>query len=137
MAETLRVAVTSDAAAGFAQLEAKMREEYLFSAVAAMANVIYEEVVLNVTVEGRLGIGRKTGNLASSIYRAYIPEESTADLKVYHISWNKRKAPHGHFLEYGTSRQPAKPFVRPANDHAPRAVTAGQERLAERFGEGL
>jgi HK97 gp10 family phage protein len=53
----------------------------------------------------------------------------------YRVSWNKKKAPHGHLIEFGTSRTPAYPFIRPAFDHIGRAIKAGQERMSERLGE--
>lgn len=103
-------------------------------AAQAGAQVFYDEVNINVN-----RIGKKTGNLASSIYQVY-SDQSTPTKPTYHISWNVKKAPHGHLIEYGhfqtrkayigsdgkwyTSKilldQPrqvgARPFVRPAYD---------------------
>lgn len=65
-------------------------------AAQAGAQVMYDEVKSNVA---RIGI--KTGNLASSIYQAYSKENSSPSVATYHVSWNARKAPHGHLVEYG------------------------------------
>lgn len=65
-------------------------------AAQAGAQVIYEAVTRNV---GRLK--RKTGNLAASIYQVYSKSRSSASSAVYHISWNAKKAPHGHLVEFG------------------------------------
>lgn len=104
-------------------------------AAQAGAQVIYDEVKRNVA-----RIKRKTGNLASSIYQVYSKSDSSPGVATYHISWNAKKAPHGHLVEFGhlqryeisfdpktkrftthkdrplaTPRQVgAKPFVRPA-----------------------
>jgi hypothetical protein len=103
-------------------------------AAQAGAQVFYDEVKLNV---GR--IKPKTGNLAASIYQAYSKDNSNETLSTYHISWNARKAPHGHLVEFGhfqrfkqyvgsdgkwyTTKIPiaprqvgARPFIRPAFD---------------------
>lgn len=102
---------------------------------------------------------RKSGKFASSIYVAY-SERSTDTRKVYAVSWNRKKAPHGHLLEFGhwrtnvvvqqsngtwiTTKEkldtpqwvPAKPTLRPAFDTMrPRlsdiAAHAGQKRFTE------
>lgn len=105
-------------------------------AAQAGAQVLYDEVRRNVA-----RIGRKTGNLAASIYQAYSEDNSTPGGRAtYHVSWNARKAPHGHLVEFGhlqryqvsydpktrrfltdktkplpTPRQvAARPFIRPA-----------------------
>lgn len=114
-------------------------------AAQAGAQVLYDEVKLNV---GR--IKKKTGNLDASIYQAFSADNSRVsgakfggneayEHATYHISWNARKAPHGHLVEYGhlmtrkayigsdgrwyTSKvkiEPklvgARPFLRPAFD---------------------
>ena len=65
-------------------------------AAQAGAQVLYDEVKANVA-----RIGKKTGNLAASIYQAYAPEKSGDLLSTYVISWNKKKAPHGGLVEFG------------------------------------
>lgn len=124
-------------------------------AAQAAAQVLYEAVTRNVA-----GIKRHTGNLASSIYQAYSADNSTPGCAVYHVSWNAKKAPHGHLVEFGhlqryevtrtrrgfvthkdrplaTPKQvAAKPFIRPAMDKFAQAQEAARVRfladLAER-----
>lgn len=72
-------------------------EEAMRPAAQAGAQVLYEEVQRNVA-----GMRRVSGNLARAIYQVYSKESSTEGRQaVYHVSWNHRKAPHGHLLEYG------------------------------------
>lgn len=41
------------------------------------------------------------GLLKSAIYLAFSSTRSTTDVFTYHISWNAKKAPHGHLVEFG------------------------------------
>lgn len=92
-----------------------------------------------------------TGKLRDSIYLAYRDKESTETRVVYQVSWNSKKAPHGHLLEfghwtvYGGKRGKggvqgewvaARPFLRPAYDAAigrarEAMIARGRERLIE------
>lgn len=137
-----------------AELEAPVRP-----AAQAMAQVLYDQVQLNV---GRLR--KKTGNLARSIYQAYSKDSSTPQRAVYHVSWNARKAPHGHLVEFGhlqryevsfnretgrfmTHRDrplptpklvAARPFLRPALAYTQQALDAGRDRyFAELQAKGV
>lgn len=65
-------------------------------AAQAGAQVLYDQVKANVN-----SLGRKTGNLAASIYQAFAPEKGGDLLATYIVSWNKRKAPHGGLVEFG------------------------------------
>jgi hypothetical protein len=62
----------------------------------AGAQVFYAAVKTNVGA-----IGKVTGNLASSIYQVYSRDNSNKARAEYHISWNRKKAPHGHLVEFG------------------------------------
>lgn len=122
-------------------------------AAQAAAQVLYDEVKRNVSK-----LKRHTGNLAGSIYQAYSRDNSNAGKATYHVSWNARKAPHGHLVEFGhlqrfeisydpqtrrftthkdkplaSPRQvAARPFLRPAVAKFEAAMQAAQERyLAE------
>lgn len=107
-------------------------EKVLFSGAGAMAQVIYDEVKLNTS--GRLAHPQKlTGALDSAIYQVYSPEESPPGRKTYKVSWNHKKAPHGHLIEFGTVKSPAYPFLRPAVDKVPAAVEAGVANMERRF----
>lgn len=65
-------------------------------AAQAGAQVLYDAVLKNVNA-----LGKKSGNLAGSIYQAFSPENSGEKSATYHISWNASKAPHGHLVEFG------------------------------------
>jgi len=71
-------------------------EEAARPAAQAAAQVLYDAVKENVAA-----IGKKTGNLDRSIYQAYSESNSRPGVATYHVSWNHKKAPHGHLLEYG------------------------------------
>ena len=121
---------------GFAK---DVEDKVIFSGVAAMARVIYDEVKMNAhqrTVSGNpREKGRAPGTLESAVYRVYSPEKSSQGVKTYKVSVNKSKAPHWYLVEYGTSRAPAHPYIRPAADHIPQAIKAGQARMSERIDE--
>jgi HK97 gp10 family phage protein len=110
--------------AKLAQLGAAIKSEVSIAGAAAMAVVIYDEVRLNADRHV------KTGKLRDSIYRVYSKRKSVNARQVYQISWNKKKAPHGHLLEFGTSRSPAYPFIRPSVSRSGDAVKAGMARMA-------
>jgi hypothetical protein len=65
-------------------------------AAQAAAQVFYDGVVANVDA-----LGTVTGNLRRAIYQAFSPENSGPGRASYNVSWNERKAPHGHLVEYG------------------------------------
>lgn len=121
--------LTGDLTKSLDKFSQDIREKVLFSGVAAMAKVIQEQVHSNA------GSNRKSGTLQDSIYRVFSPEKSSTETKLYRISWNKKKAPHGHLIEFGTSRAPAYPFMRPAFDHIREAIEVGKARMAERIKE--
>ena len=64
-------------------------------AAQAAAQVLYEQVIANAQ---RV---RKSGKLASAVYQVYSEDNSGPGRATYHISWNHRKAPHGHLVEFG------------------------------------
>jgi len=93
-------------------------------AAQAAAQVLYDDVTANVA-----RIGKRTGNLARSIYQAFSDANSGPGKATYHVSWNAKKAPHGHLLEYGhlqryryyqDSNGQVRPMVRPGMDGKPR-----------------
>ena len=115
--------LTGDIAPGLDELAKNVQEKVLMTGVAAMAKVIYDEVLQNVPV--------KSGALKASIYRVYSPERSSDQRKTYRVSWNKKKAAHGHLIEYGTSRMPAHPFIRPAFDRVNEAIREGKSVMSQ------
>lgn len=80
--------------------------ELMRPAAQAGAQVFYDEVLLRVPVATKT-VTRKSGKviapgaLKRSIYQAYSADNSTDRSATYHISWNARKAPHGHLIENG------------------------------------
>lgn len=134
MANFINIKLGGDLERDLSAFEKTVKESVLMSGVAAMARVVYDEVELNASPPR---MGRKTGNLGDSIYRVFSPEKSTGEVKTYNVSWNKKKAPHGHLLEFGTSKMAARPFVRPAFARVEDAIKAGKERMRERLGEGV
>lgn len=90
-------------------------------AAQAGAQILYDEMLARVPVAEKphkLKGGRviPPGALKASIYQVYSQDHSRKGVATYHITWNRKKAPHGHLVEFGTSRAPAHPFQRPAFD---------------------
>lgn len=136
-------------------IEARLLENARPAAQAG-AEVLYRAVIRNVNA-----IGRKTGNLADSIYQAFSDsnsEEGASGYRraTYHVSWNARKAPHGHLVEFGHMQKfkaylgkdgkwytnkkaplpapvqvAARPFIRPAMSVFPQAEKAMRDRLMQ------
>lgn len=113
--------------AGLKKLEADIRDRVCLSGAAAMARVLYKEA------EGYAAAHHKTGKLESAIRRRYNEQRSNGSKKTYWVSWNPKVAPHGHFLEYGTSRAPAYPFIAPAFGHIQEAIAAGKEQMGKKL----
>lgn len=106
----------------------KLAGEVIIAGAAAAAKEFYDEARLQVPVD--------SGLLQSAIYRVLSKDNTDSTKVTYHISWNKRKAPHGHLIEYGTSRAPAYPFMRPAYHLAKvPAAQAAKARMAEKMAQ--
>ena len=84
----------------------KIKGEVAIAGVAAMAKAVYDSARANVPVQ--------SGTLRNSIYRVLSKDNTNKDKITYHVAWNHKKAPHGHLIEFGTSRAPAHPFLYPA-----------------------
>ena len=108
MADAFSIKFDSTALEGKLDALAEEAKTHVRAAAQAGAQVFYDEALLRVPV--------KTGTLRSSIYQVYSKENSTPEHATYHVSWNRSKAPHGHLVEFGTSRAPAHPFLRPSFD---------------------
>jgi HK97 gp10 family phage protein len=95
-------------------------------AAQAGAETFYLEVLLRVPVSLKdhtfYGTHAKykfsAGALRRSVYQTYSKDHSGYDKATYHVAWNHQKAPYGFMVEFGTSRAPAHPFLRPAFDAA-------------------
>jgi len=119
----------------------------------AGAQVLYDDVKRNVA-----SLGRVTGNLDRGIYQVYSKDNSGPGRATYHVSWNAKKAPHGHLVEYGHLQafrvfvgkdgkwhtdkkhklaQPrqiaAHPFIRPAMSKFSAAMEAAKAELMRRL----
>ena len=127
-----------------AEFGAEVQGDVSMQGVAAMAKVVYDEARLQAPVSERAHwfYGRNSrrtgiryrfqpGTLRDAIYRAYSPEKSGPTLKLYRISWNHRKAPYGHMVEYGTPKAPANSFLRRSTARVPDAIEAGKAAIAQ------
>ncbi|MFT0167482.1 HK97-gp10 family putative phage morphogenesis protein [Paraburkholderia mimosarum] len=107
-------------------------ESVLRQATVAGARVIFEEVKLRAPVgDATWESGKQKrypGFLRDSILLAYDKERSAEGLRAtYLVTWSK-DAFYGRFLEYGTSKMAANPFLRPAYD-------ASKDAAAGKFSE--
>lgn len=126
---SIELKLTGDLEVDLEKFAKDIQEKVIFSGVAAMASVIYEDMKTTTAFND------KTGTLRGAIYRVYSKDRSTEFVKTYHIGPNKRKAPHWHLIEFGTSRAPAYPYIRPAFDKINQAIEAGKTRMAEKMTE--
>lgn len=131
------MSVKFDASAALEGLDAITAgaQDQVRPAAQAGAQVLYDEVKVRVPVSKKtrkLKSGRTVapGALRDSIYQVYSKDNSQAERATYHVSWNYKKAPHGHLVEFGTSRSPAHPFLRPAYDaKVNEALQASREKF--------
>ncbi|MET0332553.1 MAG: HK97 gp10 family phage protein [Dyella sp.] len=148
-------------AAALDRLNTPLRESLARSMAVAGGQVIRDEAKLLAPMGTADDGSAKPGALRDAIYLAYKPGRSDDHQYVYSVSWNAKKAPHGHLLEFGHWRTnvvykaadghwysdpkrklpspiwvPAHAFLRPAlTSSATRARDAmfarGQQRLGE------
>lgn len=151
--------------AGLDRLTGKLRTDLARSMAVAGGTIIRDEAKARAPVGTEEKGSIYPGALRDAIYLAYRDGASTEARQMYAVSWNAKKAPHGHLLEFGhwqiykiarvkggygggwftTSERlaapkwtPAYPFLRPANEAAgARAVQAMIDRGAERLPELL
>lgn len=144
---------TSSALAGLAALTGELATHLARSMAVAGGQVIRDEAILLAPED--------SGRLKSAIYLAFKDGRSDENNVTYSITWNAKKAPHGHLLEFGhwqyyaaykgtdgewyTNKNapldaprwvPAEPFLRPALDSAggraqQAMIARGRERLPE------
>lgn len=163
MADTFRA--TADFGAvqeALSRLSGPLRESLARSMAVAGGKVLRDEAKLRAPVGTEEGGSIHPGALRDAIYLAHKDANSTASQQVYSVTWNSKKAPHGHLLEFGhwqpyvvrkvpgrgyyTTKvkkdvptwTPAYPFLRPALDSAgARAKVAMIERGKQRLPELL
>ncbi|WP_213305949.1 HK97-gp10 family putative phage morphogenesis protein [Paraburkholderia sacchari] len=129
-----------DAITGFLKrLDSVASEQTLRRATVAGARVLHAEVKLRApvgTAYERKGTKHEPGTLRNSILIAYAKEDSVAgQIATYLVKWSN-EAFYGYFVEYGTARMAAEPFLRPAY-HAKRneAVAAMRQVVEQAFEE--
>lgn len=133
---------TSDVLAGLDRLAGPIAYSLARSMGVAGGKVIRDEAIARcpVGIDKWYGQSKTPGLLRSALYLAYRENASTPERVVYGVTWNSRKAPHGHLVEFGhwqrfeVARDPqgdwytttiplehprfvaATPFLRPALD---------------------
>lgn len=140
MAGQLRVDNPEALTSGLRALEAVASESVLRQAAVAGARVIHAEVQLRAPVDLRIYEGKSgkhpPGFLRENILIAFDKERSAEGLRAtYLVTWS-REAFYGRFLEYGTSKMAAQPFLRPGYEARKRdAVKAVQSVIQEKVRE--
>ncbi|KWW37898.1 phage tail tape measure protein [Cupriavidus metallidurans] len=98
----VHLSLSGDLQAALDRLEAGMKERVLRPAAHAGALVFYEEARrLAPVYDGPEKKGVKPGQLRNAIYRVFSESKSGETQKIYEVSWNAKKAPHGHLIERG------------------------------------
>ena len=147
-------------------LEDRLVEQIVRPIARVGALVFYEEarrlvpVYQGAPITRKSGIKTTPGQLRDAIYHVYADGLSSKEHAVYQVSWNAKKAPHGHLVENGhwrvnklvktatgwiatnerlatPVRVPAVAFMRRSGDRAQAAVDAMRQRAAEKVAEVL
>lgn len=107
------------------RLETVGGESALRQAAVAGARVIFDEAKLRAPVGTSYehkGTSHAPGTLRNSMLIAYDREASLeGHLAMYLVTWS-RDAFYGRFLEFGTSKAAARPFLRPGYEAKKRAA---------------
>lgn len=123
------------------RLESGLQEK-VYRSVAHAGSIVYYD-------EARHLVPVVSGKLKDSIYRVFADDLSNGQIKVYEVSWNHKKAPHGWLVENGhlyavneggkrvMKQTTAVGFIRRAGDRAGEVIKAMEKRAAERMGELL
>lgn len=87
---------------GFARLGAA-KEPIARAMGVAMGQVVRDEAKLRVPLGTQLGGSLTPGLLRDSIYLAYDERRNVLNPNRYRyvVSWNSKRAPHGHLIEFG------------------------------------
>lgn len=110
-------------------------ESVLRQAAVAGAREVFSEVKLRAPVdlgiyEGKQGM-HPSGFLRDNILIAYDKEQSVEGrIASYLVTWSK-DAFYGRFLEYGTSKMAARPFLRPAYEAKKSAAAAAVDAVIQ------
>lgn len=129
MAETIRIDGLRELRAKLLTLPAKIRDRELRGATGAAAAVIKDAAIANAPL--------RTGRLILNIIAARRhPEKHDEEwaITVRHKGKGWRQAFYWKFLEFGTEKMAARPFLRPAFEgNVGRAIEAFRARLAKRL----
>jgi HK97 gp10 family phage protein len=113
-------------------LKAEVALKYAWQATGAAARVVKKRAVKNIETTPSV----RTGNLERSVIIKRMPASERGNLTAEHIvtvrgrGKQTRKgnlqagAPYAHFVEFGTVKMPAEPFLRPA-------IEGGAQEAAE------
>ncbi|VFR96534.1 miscellaneous; hypothetical/partial homology [plant metagenome] len=130
-----------------------IQEQVLRSAAHAGAKFLQDVAQANAPVYVPKGLTKrriKPGQLRDSIYRVFSESQSSGTFKLYEVSWNHTKAPHGYWMENGfwltkgkrrSGQQvkvrwvPGKAFIRRAGDRSDEALRIATQRADERMHE--
>ena len=130
------------------RLNQEVRENIAKSAAVAGAQVIRDEAKLRAPVYDpktgeRVNKKAKPGALRDAMYVAHSEKQSSSKQKAVTVSWNAKKAPHGHLVEFGhwlvingktIRRVPGVGFLGGAFEAASgRAIKAAQERIKQKL----
>jgi HK97 gp10 family phage protein len=109
------------------RLETVAAESTLRKAAVAGARTIYREVKMRAPIgpheHVRAGKTYPAGTLRRAILIAYDKEDSLTGVRATYLVGVGKDAFYARFIEFGTSRQAAQPFIRPGYD-ARRAAAA-------------
>lgn len=114
------------------QLPEKVQKRVVVGAVRAAAKPLIKEARAKVPVD--------TGNLKKSIG---VTKRRSKNKNIIHFSISPRKGGkyngfYGHFVEFGTSKMPAKPFLRPAfESKGKETIEAAKQYMARRIDKEL
>lgn len=148
MADFMKVTGLKELQYALNQLPKEIQARPLRSAVSAAAKVIADDVKVDVPVD--------TGTLKSAVYRYRSRRNSTTGRETFFVGIRGGKARYANtarnrskglvgktyktqgeafywrFLEFGTNKMPARPFLRPAFEaNKQKAVEVMKERLAK------
>lgn len=73
------------------------------------------------------------GNLRKAIYQSFSEDNSGKGYASYHVSYNYKKAPYAHMVEFGTSHSAPAHFVTNAINAQEQAVEAMKDKLLSQF----
>lgn len=153
--KSISIAGFEDFKRQLAQLPGRVGRNTLRGAVNAASTVIRQEAVLRAPqYTGSVAEGHPPpGTLKKAIYQKQIAELSSALQQVFYVGWRRGKSQqqvrrgskianldafYGFFVEFGTSKMSARPFMRPAFEaKRDAAIEAMRAYLAERIPKEL